>query len=550
MRNHFYGIGGRHLRVAALSTAMLGFTLVTACGISGPPSNSTAQTSPPLPTFSSTIPPDIADPADPAQAALFAWQEFIAVTWPALVNPDPKSSGYFRGQPSTTAVSGGTGANGVTVWETFYHRDELYPGYASGSGNQLPDPNATPNYLYGTNITPATPQTSLTLFNNADEASEITIANMYHTPFAAAADALAAATPNPTPAQAAAILAAQTKAAIVYEAKGNPVIFNYLNSTGFNNAIPRRKARAQAVNKIMNQPTTGPVFELPQNSIEIKATWRRYDSTLDDISKFHSATLIYYTAGAGGTLVANNDTFLLISLHIIQKTKNVPTFTFATFEHVDNEKTGFRFINANPQTYTPTGFNRALPDPGVIAAARQFPIPAAGSAFDLVSYNSAVQAQLRSMFGNDVVWANYQLIGVQAGVQNDPGGTVPSQQFFLSNFATETNDTLQFFQGALAGPNANVPDPDAPRVFVNNGTKYVGYTAGGCVGCHGAAGQFAGGDFSVIAATGNAFTPEAILPYPTGQTVTPQNSTGFPLPHQSASPTPKPTTTATPKGGQ
>ncbi|MES2444931.1 MAG: hypothetical protein V4574_19070 [Pseudomonadota bacterium] len=546
MRNYFYGIGARHLRFAALPAALLGFALLTA----GSRTDSTSKSNPPLPVFSATIPTDIANPADPAQAAQFAWQEFIAVTWPAMTNSDPTSSGYFRGQASTTAVSGGTGANGVTVWETFYHRDELYPGYSAGSGNTLPDANATPSYLYAATITPATPQTSLTLFNNADEASEINIANMYHTPFAAAADALAAATPNPTPAQAQAILAAQTKAAIVYEAKGNPVYFNYLNSTGFNNGIPRRQARAQAVNKIMNRPTTAPVFELPTGSIEIKATWRRYDATLDDISKFHSATLIYYTTSTGGALIANNDTFLLISLHIIQKTPNVPTFTFATFEHVDNEKTGFRFTNAKPQTYTPAGFNRALPDPGVIQAQRQFQIPGAESAFDLVSYNTAVQAQLRQMFGADLVWANYQLIGVQAGVQNDPGGTVPPQQFFLSNFATETNDTLQFFQGALGGTDSNVPVPHFPRVFKYDGTKYVGYTAGGCLGCHGNAGQFVGSDFSVIAGvTGNNFTPEPILPYPTGQTIMPQNSTGFPLPHQSAGPA-RPSVKTKAKGGR
>jgi hypothetical protein len=143
-----------------------------------------------------------------------------------------------------------------------------------------------------------------------------------------------------------------------------------------------------------------------------------------------------------------------------------------------------------------------------------------------------VQNQMRKFFGNNVVWANYQLIGVQAVVQDDPGGVVPDQQFFLSNFATETNNSLQFFQGGLTGPSTNVPDPNIAHVFVINSKtkKYVGHTSGGCLGCHGSQGQFPGGDFSVISATANNFSPEPILPYP-GGLVSKQNPAGFPLPH-------------------
>lgn len=503
--------------------------------------------------FGPTPPSDIANPADPQQAAVFAWQEFIAMTWPAKPNPNaspmpcqpapaPCMSAYLRGQPDPNASSGSTGPDGVTVWETFYHRAELYPGYAQSTGNILPDPNAAPAYLYPSfvKITPAA-GVDQRLFNNADEASEIDIAFMYHTPFAKKVEALRAAG-----APQAQIDAAATQAAIVYEAKGNGIIFNYLKNTGFNNSGPRNAARTNEIDKITNSSAyapTKPVFEFPAGAIEIKATWRRYDSSIDDLSKFHWAKLIYYTgATKGAPVTANNDIFLLISLHIIQKTPNVPTFTFATFEHVTNETNGFRFTNAPPpvqncikgQSTCPVNVPRPLPDPGIINAARQFPIPAA-----IASLNSAVQNQIRTQYGQANVWANYQLIGIQAVVQDDPGGPVPNQTFFLSNFATETNDTLQFFQGGLAGPGSNVPNPDAARVFklftdpVKKTTSYRGYTAGGCVGCHGAAGQFQGGDFSVIAATGNFFLPQPIAPYPVGIAIA-QNPQGFPLPHQAA----------------
>lgn len=486
--------------------------------------------------FSNVVPTDIANPADPQQAAQFAWQEFIALTWPAKVNPapGPGMSAYFRGQPSDTDSPGSTGSGGTVVWETFYHRAELYPSYKTPSGNILPDPNIIPSYTYPSyvKISPATPTTNMNLFNNMDEASEITLANMYYTPLAQKSDSVRNSIgPQPTPVQTLALNKASIKASLIYEAKGNPIMFNYLKETGFNNLNLRKPAMQQSVNLVTkNIQPTGPVFQLPNGTLEVKATWRHYDVSKDNLQDFHWKVGIYYTTGANG-LIANNDTLLLVGLHIIQKTPNVPTFTFATFEHVSNDKNGFRYINTNPLTDTSPNLPRPLPDSGVITAIRQFPIPGAGNPFNLVAYNQQVQNQLRASFGSNVVWANYQLIGVQAVPQNDPGGVVPAQQFFLSNFATETNDALQFFQGGLSGPSSNVPDPDAAHVFVlDNTKKYVGLTMGGCMGCHGSQAQFIGSDFSVISATGNRFIPEPVKPYPGGR-ITNQNPAGFPLPH-------------------
>jgi hypothetical protein len=480
--------------------------------------------------FSYKVPTELPNPADPTSAAEFAWKEFIALTWPAAPNASQiaGASPYLRDAPATNATPGSTGPDGTVVWETYYHRDELYPNYTNPNMlYTLPDANAAPSYQYGSStVTPATGSTKLNLFANLDESSEINLAFMYFTPLAQKVDALKAQYPNPTPAQQAEINAAAVNAAIMYEAKGNSVIYNYVKTNQYNNPAPRRKARQQEVNKITNNPVTGAVFELPTGSIEIKATWRHYDPDTDNLKDFHWTTGLYYTQGPNGSFIANNDILVLVGLHIIHKTPNVPTFTYATFEHVSNEKTGFRFFNANPQTYTPPGFPRALPDPGIIAAQRQFAIPQA-----IATYNTNIQAALRKAFGNDMVWANYQLVGVQAIVADNPSPTVPDQQFYLSNFATETNDSLQFFQGGLTGPDTNVPDPNAAHVSTLDPKtkKFVAHSAGGCKGCHGTQGQAAGGDFSVIAATGNAsFVPQPVTPYPSG-TVNPQNASGFPL---------------------
>lgn len=458
--------------------------------------------------FTSVVPTDIKNPSDSIEAAAFAWKEFVALTWPAKPNPTPNMSGFYRGQPDNSTINGGTGSGGTVVWETFYHRTELYPGYYGS--HTLPNPDTLPVYIYHALITPASKTVNQHLFNNLDETSEISLAYMYYTPLIAKDNA--------------------ANAGILYEAKGNNVIYDYLKKTGYNNSNTRQPALDSAISLIKNLsvPPDSTVFSLPNGSTEIKATWRHFDHTADNLKDFHWTEGIYYTKDKNGSLVANNDTFLLMSLHIIQKTPNVPTFTFATFEHVTLEKTGFRFINTNPRTDSSKGLPRPLPDSGVIEAQRQFPIPAY-----LDKYNSAAQAQVRAQFGSTNVWANYQLIGVQAVVTNDPTKVVPPQQFFLSNFATETNNALQFFQGGLAGVFTNVPNPDAAHVFVLDNTtkKYTPFTAGGCLGCHGSQGQYQGGDFSVIAATGNFFEPDVPHPYPVNAPVFKQNPNGFPLPH-------------------
>jgi mono/diheme cytochrome c family protein len=320
------------------------------------------------------------------------------------------------------------------------------------------------------------------------------------------------------------------KAGIVYEAKANPVIYNYVDSKGFQAKSTRAAAAAQTVNKINNKPyDQNNTFELPSGSIEIKATWRRYDASLDNLDDYIHQQGLYYT-GSDNKYTAHNATMLLIGLHIIHKTPSFPEFTFATFEHKSNEKNGFIYKNTNPQTVTAAGVTRKLPDPGTIEAKRQYPIPGAGSAFDLQAFNASVQQQMQASFGQNIFLANYELIGIQATVADNPSAAVPAQEFFLSNFATETNNALQFFQGGLTGTFANVPDPNIKSVHSYNSSsqQYEAHASGGCLGCHGSQGQKGGYDFSVISANGNFFAPEAIEPYP-GGLIVPQNPTGFPL---------------------
>jgi len=485
----------------------------------------------------SSVPTEVNGGINPSKQdlATFAWQEFVALNWPAAIDASivVGSSGYLRGQASPDAL-GSTGSGGTLVWQTYHHRVELFPYGAAAGKNLLPDINAQPNYVYPSYVTinKADDSTDLSLFNNLDEASEISLAFMYYKPFAEQAQNLMNKHgTQATHSESSSINDASIKAALVYEAKANNVVFNYIKSNGFQNISTRSSAAAETVKKLSNMPydmTNN--FNFPNGSIEIKASWRRYDENHDNLENFIWKNSIYYT-GKSPNFTAHNAKMLLIGLHIIQKTANFPSFTFATFEHINNEKDGFLFTNTNPLTETIDGISRKLPDGGTIEAKRQFPIPASGSDFDLQAFNANVQKQITTEFSAGKFLANYQLIGIQAQVADQPNPTVPAQEFYLSNFATETNDTLQFFQGGLAGTYANIPDPSQKHVqsYDTSSQKYTAHSAGGCMGCHGAQGQQGGYDFSVISAKGNFFIPEPIEPYP-GGAIVPQNPTGFPLP--------------------
>src|SRR4051812_32981103 len=102
------------LRKTLLAAALIGgVVLYNSCGESATQTNKLGAEAPsPEFIFSPTPPTDIMpNAADSLAAAMFAWQEFIAMTWPTKVNPNsgPGLFHYFRGQPSLTDSPGSTG---------------------------------------------------------------------------------------------------------------------------------------------------------------------------------------------------------------------------------------------------------------------------------------------------------------------------------------------------------------------------------------------------------------------------------------------------------
>jgi hypothetical protein len=493
--------------------------------------------------ISATMPAEVPGGLDatPAQAYSFAWQEFVAANWPAKSRdgqpvdetkppwtPGSPTTAFVRGQPSSAAF-GSTGPGGTVVWATYKHKAEVFgrslaaiqkassyqppaPPADNPGANQLPPFDSGIGYGYAFAPSEGSGSPSLAWFHNLDEGNEIKLADMYFAPFT-------------TP-------ALQALAPLVYEARQNETLYEYIRANGLQNdavrapALSRTAAMLKGERAPVNQTYQIPMYiSNPAGSIEVKATWRFYgganEPAPDALKRYHNRTAIHYTTDGSRTFY-QNATMLLIGLHIIQKTPAAQTFTFATFEHVDNEANGFQFKNTNvspPNGYVPQGLRTAI---------RQHSIPA-----DLKAFNTAVQNQLRAQFGNDIVWANYQLTGIQVKPTNRPTDADPDavafQQYFLANLATETNSGLQYFQGfANINPSGGYPTPGTPNTYQPKaGGGFTPLSMGGCMGCHGVA-QTLGGDFSFLIqkGTGNATSPDPVVPYP-GGAVLPQNATGI-----------------------
>jgi hypothetical protein len=87
-------------------------------------------------TVSPVVPADIPGGAQSAtlqDAAAFAWQEFIALNWPAVAQTGASGD---RETPDTTKAFGEVDPTFGTplVWETFRHKVEIFPGTGSPHG--------------------------------------------------------------------------------------------------------------------------------------------------------------------------------------------------------------------------------------------------------------------------------------------------------------------------------------------------------------------------------------------------------------------------------
>jgi hypothetical protein len=449
-----------------------------------------AQTPLPADLISPNVPHEVATGASASvtELAIFAWQEFTALNWPAV---DPATTGQ-RGRPDTnsnflTIMPDQTGSYPLLVWQTYRHKNELFPA----DGNTDPSFDSTaPSYKYkGPPIQPGQPGYTNTLFNNLDESSEIGLCNMF----------------------------AHDSTRILYEAKVNRAVFNYANTNKLTqcddkNDCPILKAAllktagnlaengaiCSVDPSIVSLPcgdaaTTGDAGE---GAIEIKAAWRQLTTDESKSGRFYMRKVLYYTGPQYVGQQYQNAVYGLVALHIIHKTKAFPTFVFATWEQVDNYDDK---DNQNTENLKFVNTGTDLPN---IAVNRAHPIHS-----QIGPVNDAVHAAFTSK-DPSTVWQYYKLIGVQGTPVNGPppAGASADQisYYYLANIVVETNQTLQNFFGAA---------PDGVVVPFNNvylsGASGSPFQMGGCQGCHGTQGQSIGGDMSRLigAAPSNSTHP-------------------------------------------
>ena len=330
-----------------------------------------------------------------AQAAVFAWQEFIAATWPGQPNnrdmPDPNGIyGATAGSPTGPPL----------VWETFRHKVEIFPGTTSANYQQQAPPhglnlsapdlgyNDPPQYNYQPGqvtgpCNPNDPNNATTAWVNADENSQIFLDTMY------------AGKLDPTGAQPGA------DQEILFLAKGNHVQFQYLANpanfgstnvydgiwnhfgpgvtgetstpvySGVNYGSPPKNGvianftnyQIAVIKGTPGAALTAPYVSFPAGTVEAKSAWRPLTSAesgpcLSDspTCRFHMALVRSYLPSGNGACWQQQP-WGMLALHIIQKTPSAPYFVYATFSQADNivdvngnpvEDADGKIINPNP----------------------------------------------------------------------------------------------------------------------------------------------------------------------------------------------------------
>src|SRR5882757_3453263 len=98
-----------------------------------PPARTSSQPAAPAQTINITpnVPADITPPASLQNAAVFAWQEFIALNWPAVQQNGALNT---RDTPDPSKKFGDPGYNGPLVWHTLRGKVEIFPGIGNPPG--------------------------------------------------------------------------------------------------------------------------------------------------------------------------------------------------------------------------------------------------------------------------------------------------------------------------------------------------------------------------------------------------------------------------------
>ena len=483
-------------------------------------------------TITSTVPSELnasgggAPKATMQQAAAFAWQEFIALNWPAVNQTGAVNT---RDTPDNNCKFADPKCTGPLVWETFRAKVEIFPGQGNPPGynpNQAASfgYDASPAYNYLSAV-PAcdSPAPTGTPWINLDETDEITLNSMY------AGNAPTQATGNSAP------------QLIRFLAKANRAQYTYVAKQGATaqwwSSIPPavKTATLAYLVKNMSSPPAGgsDLVSVPFGTTEVKAGWRVLTQAELSSGRFQTATARYYENSP--SLCYRQGTFGLVALHIIQKTPTAPSFIYATFEQADNILTAaggkvedqdgnlnqplppcrsdqtapcpttptvqlndtpmvntttnvppqVNLVPSNASYCTPNSqiyYRNTAGSPGVPTGGpicinyRDNAIPPPVIQANQTAH-AAIQAYLQTNSIPTSPWLYYKLINVQyvpidknyagpyTGPVNDPNTSQNPSSYHLANIMVETNRALQLFSGSLVALGSTGANSDYASQF-------------------------------------------------------------------------------------
>ena len=501
---------------------------------------------------------------------MFAWNEFIALNWPA-------KSGV-RDTPHKDEIFGDTSFEGPVVWGTYRNKVEIYPGIGDNPPGFVNDASqsygydAPPVYIYGEGEVEPCKGQEVPLQPAFVDLAEITQIGLN---FAFAGVAPSESDINNDP------------QLIRYMVKSNRVHYEYVvepvNSFwNHSQAYMDATANFKQVSDGNGTPSTlpGPVIDFPNGMILVKTAFRELTDAEKNSGRFYMTTVRYYEQDDEDPNSAcfREAIWGLVSMHLTQKTPTAPWMVWATFEHADGlltpegnpvEDENGNIINSfSPTSTTPAlsymdgdppilkivgdefctdigkrlyyqevgpdlfGFDSGLPFEGEICQnERTRPIPPPIITANELAHEAINNYNMENGLESSP-WLFYKLINVQhvpfdiSEIDDNPNSDKNEATFYMNDMLIEIDFSLQTFSGHLffsdspAGPPTNMPanfdnfDPTKQTfqnvlAFDDEGNLEETFTMGGCMGCHGNA-QLKGTDFSFILKGGRvAKGPEA-----------------------------------------
>ncbi|HVR41484.1 MAG TPA: hypothetical protein VMU84_20485 [Thermoanaerobaculia bacterium] len=378
-----------------------------------PESLAKSAPTPPVPTVSPTMLPDVNPPLPGVEENLpwfddFSWREFIALTWPAQTSGGPS---YTRGVPNTTKPYGDV--SGPLVFATWKNDYELFL------------PNGDPPAPWNSYASPSPCGGSLQPYPVI-----LGSFNKYH----GFNEAAFGVDTGP--------LISQNKQYTRYQTAMNEPQYNFIINPGSPYPGP--------LYLVKNLPGTGtnPPLKFTTGSIEIKAAWR----VLTNVPAAQRAR--YYVTSAQlldpvtGRCTATD--VGLAGLHIVNKTAKFPNWVWSTFEQVDNVPAiaGETPVSSGPYGYNDPSQPQKLSKVGQPIDKCNPPVanPTPTQVIRLQPINKSTQNTnnaYRNLAGvKGTVWENYQLTLTQWPINNGtdtfPNATTPAPPTNTANTVAET----------------------------------------------------------------------------------------------------------------